>query len=91
VQPVWHDKHYAFFSNRQCEFFPCHPGIGPERFNCLFCYCPLYPLGEACGGNFSLRPDGTKDCTGCGFPHRRENYGAVLDALAQAAFPKEQK
>ena len=41
----WEDKHYSFFSNRECEYFPCHKGADPENFNCLFCYCPLYALG----------------------------------------------
>ena len=44
-------RHYTFVQNRDCEFFPCHEGIAAEDFNCLFCYCPLYTLGEACGGN----------------------------------------
>lgn len=77
--PVWADKHYAFFRNEACEYFPCHDGVAAENFNCLFCYCPLYALGTACGGNFTLQPNGSKDCRGCAFPHRRENYGAVLD------------
>ena len=35
-------SHYDFFQNRECEYFPCHPGADPETFSCLFCYCPLY-------------------------------------------------
>ena len=66
-----------FFQNRDCEFFPCHPGADPERFNCLFCYCPLYALGDRCGGNFTYTKDGIKDCTSCLRPHRRENYQAI--------------
>ena len=46
------ERHYAFFQNRACEFFPCHKGADAENFNCLFCYCPLYALGRKCGGNF---------------------------------------
>ncbi len=23
----WEDKHYSFFSNRECEYFPCHKGV----------------------------------------------------------------
>ena len=42
-------RHYAFFQNRACEYFPCHETDDPEHFNCLFCYCPLYALGELCG------------------------------------------
>ena len=33
------DRHYAYFCNRECEYFPCHPTDNPEEFNCLFCYC----------------------------------------------------
>ena len=40
------EKHYSFFQNRECEYFPCHKGADPETFNCLFCYCPLYALEE---------------------------------------------
>ena len=29
-------EHYRFFQNRECEYFPCHQGIDPEDFNCLF-------------------------------------------------------
>ncbi|WP_337936887.1 cysteine-rich small domain-containing protein, partial [Acidaminococcus fermentans] len=43
---------YKFFAHRQCEFFPCHQGADPERFNCLFCFCPLYLVPD-CGGEFT--------------------------------------
>ncbi len=42
----WEDKEYAYFSHKKCEYFPCHKGADPEDFNCLFCYCPLYALGD---------------------------------------------
>ena len=29
------ERHYAFFQNRECEFFPCHKGADAENFNCL--------------------------------------------------------
>ena len=74
----WEGKHYAFFLNRECEFFPCHKGADPENFNCLFCYCPLYALGKKCGGNCSFTESGIKDCSGCLVPHRRENYGRIV-------------
>ena len=70
-------KHYRFFQNRQCEYFPCHPTDAPERFNCLFCYCPLYALGRRCGGNFRYTERGNKDCTHCLFPHLPENYEKI--------------
>lgn len=43
-------SHYDFFQNRECEYFPCHPGADPETFSCLFCYCPLYALGTSAAG-----------------------------------------
>ena len=68
----------AFFQNRDCESFPCHRGVPEEEFNCLFCYCPLYALGPRCGGGFTYTDSGAKSCVNCDFPHRRENYSAVL-------------
>ena len=81
----WEGKHFAFFSNRECEYFPCHPGADPENFNCLFCYCPLYILGRDCGGNFRWTERGFKDCTNCLYPHRRENYGAITARYQEIA------
>ena len=74
---------YRFFSHKECEYFPCHKTDHPEDFNCLFCYCPLYALGDRCGGNFCYTEDGIKDCTNCLRPHRRENYEAITEALKQ--------
>lgn len=70
-------RHYAFFQNTACEFFPCHAGADREQFNCLFCYCPLYCLGKNCGGAFTYTKDGIKDCSACLFPHMPEHYDAV--------------
>ena len=77
------ERHYSFFQNRACEYFPCHTGADPARFNCLFCYCPLYTLGEKCGGSFEYTAGGVKSCVNCAFPHRRGNYDALL-----ARFPE---
>lgn len=71
-------KQYRFFSHRQCEYFPCHPTQNPEEFNCLFCYCPLYALGDKCGGNFRYLENGIKDCSACLLPHRKECYDYVI-------------
>ncbi len=68
----------SFFQNRGCPYFPCHSGVAEKDFNCLFCYCPLYALGESCGGNFRYTGSGVKSCEDCAFPHRRENYDKVL-------------
>ncbi|MBQ9167191.1 MAG: cysteine-rich small domain-containing protein [Oscillospiraceae bacterium] len=76
-------SHYDFFQNRECEYFPCHPGGDPESFSCLFCFCPLYALGNHCGGHFEYTEEGIKDCTNCLRPHRRENYGEICKMLTQ--------
>ena len=68
---------YDFFQNRECDYFPCHKGANPETFNCLFCYCPLYALGEDCGGNFTYTDSGIKDCSNCLRPHRKECCGDI--------------
>ena len=74
--------HYDFFQNKECEYFPCHKGADPEGFSCLFCYCPLYALGDKCGGHFSYTEKGIKDCSGCLVPHRRENYDQIMDKMS---------
>ena len=73
----WRGKHYSFFQNRECEYFPCHEGVEKEDFNCLFCYCTLYVLGRECGGSPRFTESGIKDCTDCTLPHKPENYGYV--------------
>lgn len=72
-------KNYAFFSNRACEFFPCHEGANPDDFNCLFCYCPLYVLGKECGGKYKYTEDGRKDCSACLVPHKKKNYDYIVN------------
>lgn len=84
-KPYWEGKHYAFFSNKECEYFPCHAGADPENFNCLFCYCPLYALGDKCGGNFRFTEKGIKDCTNCQLPHKKQNYGYVTGKYSELA------
>lgn len=81
----WEDKHYAYFQNRECECFPCHQGTDPENFNCLFCYCPLYALGDRCGGAFRYTESGCKSCEECQIPHKRENYGRIIERFQEIA------
>lgn len=68
---------YKFYQNKECEFFPCH---GDNSQNCLFCFCPLYPLMD-CGGGYHILDNGVKDCSDCKYPHKEENYGEVMEAL----------
>ncbi len=67
----------CFFSNKDCPYFPCHET--EDGFNCLFCFCPLYALGESCGGNFTYTDDGIKDCSDCLIPHKKENYDTIIE------------
>jgi len=76
---------HRFFSNPECKYFPCHTEPCGSDFNCLFCYCPLYSLGEKCGGNFKY--SGTrnvKDCIDCHLPHLPEYYDAIVSRLKEA-------
>ncbi len=75
---LWRGTQYSFFSHKNCEFFPCHKTDDPDNFNCLFCYCPLYALGDKCGGNFTYAYGGVKDCSNCMVPHKRDNYGYIM-------------
>ena len=78
-------KESSYFSHKKCEYFPCHAGADPDDFNCLFCYCPLYALGDKCGGNFRFTQSGIKDCTDCRFPHYRNNYGYIIGKCREMA------
>ena len=75
--------HYDFFQNRECEYFPCHAGADPDTFSCIFCYCPLYCLGDRCGGNFRYTEEGIKDCSACLRPHRRECYDGICQKMQE--------
>ena len=72
-------ENYKFFQHRECEFFPCHKVKDEETFNCLFCYCPLFALGEKCGGNFKYTEDGIKDCADCLIPHSPGGYDYIME------------
>ena len=72
------EEKYRFFQHRDCEYFPCHTGVAEQDFNCLFCYCPLYTLGEKCGGNFTYTESGIKNCTDCMVPHGRNAVQYVI-------------
>ncbi|MDO4807223.1 MAG: cysteine-rich small domain-containing protein [Coriobacteriales bacterium] len=81
----------TFFCNTSCEFFPCHEGVDPHEFNCLFCYCPLYALGPRCGGDFCYTERGVKDCSKCTRLHKgdagarivRERFAELADLAQQ--------
>jgi len=62
-------ENYKFFTNFQCEFYPCH---GFEDNNCLFCYCPLYK---------DLCPFIDRKCEDCKFPHMKGSYNIIIKLL----------
>ncbi|NLK17874.1 MAG: metal-binding protein [Clostridiales bacterium] len=66
-------KRYRFFRHRRCEFFPCHETRDTRNFNCLMCFCPLYPYPD-CGGNYTFTQKGIKDCSKCTLPHYDYDY-----------------
>lgn len=78
-------RNYTYFSHTECEYFPCHETKDLENFNCLFCYCPLYALGDSCGGNFTYTDTGIKDCSKCFVPHKRENYDYIIEMFYELA------
>ena len=67
-----------YFKNTQCEYFPCHKTDENGFFNCLFCFCPLYTLGDKCGGNFTYTEKGIKDCSECLLPHTEKGYEIII-------------
>lgn len=83
------ENSHKFFSNPECRYFPCHDTDAPERFNCLFCFCPLYFLDD-CGGNPVYTQKGIKDCSKCIRPHLAENYEEILDRV-KAELKKRRK
>lgn len=70
-------ENFKFFRHEKCEYFPCHNVENTEIFNCLFCYCPLYTLGEKCGGNFIYNVKGIKDCSNCLIPHTEKSFDYI--------------
>lgn len=68
----------SFFQNTACEYFPCHEGVDEACFNCLFCYCPLYALGRACGGNCHYTETGVKCCEHCPLPHDGDSFAQIV-------------
>ena len=81
----WEGKHFAFYTNKECEYYPCHPV--PEGTSSTACSATarFYMLGRKCGGNFTYLESGVKDCSKCLVPHRRENYGFIADSFQKIA------
>ncbi|MBR2100422.1 MAG: cysteine-rich small domain-containing protein [Eubacterium sp.] len=81
----------SYFQIRDCEFFPCHKTGEGEYFNCLFCFCPLYTLGDKCGGNFVYTDKGIKDCSNCTLPHSKKGYEYINERFPELSELAKQK
>ncbi len=66
------ENSYRFYNNKDCQYLPCHNVKDENKFNCMFCYCPLYFM-EECGGNHKDN-NGVKDCSDCMIPHKPNGY-----------------
>jgi len=76
---------HKFYSNTECKYFPCHKSPESSSFNCLLCFCPLYFLGDKCGGNFKFSgKDKVKNCCDCHLPHTPEYYDVIISKLKEA-------
>lgn len=72
---------YKFFQHKECEYFPCHKVDKDEKFNCLFCYCPLYLIKD-CGGN-NTYTNSIKNCTNCMIPHMENGYDYIIKKIIE--------
>lgn len=77
---------YKYFENDKCEYFPCHHTDNIEKFNCMFCYCPLYSY--ECGGAYKILKNNIKDCSNCLIPHY--NYDYIIDKVKEIYENKNQ-
>ncbi|MCL2576270.1 MAG: cysteine-rich small domain-containing protein [Defluviitaleaceae bacterium] len=75
------ENSYRFYRNTACRYFPCHEKPSEDEFNCMFCYCPLFLLGDKCGGLFEMNY-GIKDCSNCHLPHTAPFYDVVVKKLS---------
>lgn len=79
-----------YYCNKDCAYFPCHETAEADHyFNCMFCYCPLYLMGEKCGGHFTLLPSGIKDCSRCLIPHSKGGYEYINSRLNEEIFGRK--
>lgn len=50
----------------------------------MLCFCPLYPMGDRCGGSFTYTDKGVKSCVNCIRPHIPANYDSIMRQLSAA-------
>ena len=64
-------ENFKFFQHKQCEFWKCHK-TPVWKFNCLWCFCPLFNTKECVNNN---------QCEECIFPHVKDNYDTIIKSL----------
>lgn len=83
------ENSYRYFQNNECKYFPCHKVENNDKFNCLFCFCPLYFVDE-CGGNCNNNY-GIKDCSECIIPHGENGYDYIIEKVSKKINEKRVK
>ncbi|MEG2323042.1 MAG: cysteine-rich small domain-containing protein [Anaerovoracaceae bacterium] len=84
-------ENYKFFCHEKCECFPCHEVSDLEKFNCIFCFCPLYALKKECGGDFVYTEKGIKDCSNCTIPHNPGGYDRIIEKYKKVVAMTKEK
>jgi Zn-finger protein len=67
---------YRWFTNKDCEYYPCRDG----DINCLFCFAPCYHIKD-CPGNPRYLKNGIKDCSKCNYLHTEDGYDKLMKIL----------
>lgn len=49
----------------------------------MMCYCPLYLLGDMCGGDFVYLENGIKSCVKCTRPHDPARWDEMMKMCGQ--------
>ena len=62
-----------FSAIRTVNTFPAIKQMTPKILTAF----SAYALGDQCGGNFHYTKEGIKDCSKCGLPHKRDNFGYI--------------
>lgn len=65
--------------NRSCEYYPCHQH--PQ--NCVFCYCPFYPCGDASTGGHWIKDKGVWSCQDCEWIHQDATVKCIMEKLPE--------
>ena len=77
-------EHYKFFPEQALRILSVPQDQEHGHIQLPFlCYCPLYALGENCGGNYKYLENGIKDCSNCLVPHSPKGYDYVTSKYSE--------